>query len=65
MNRYDGWCLKNTACRNPFLATSYFREKKIDVIKHFEAQWMEKGAWRKQERMGRFKIVKVKLVEVE
>lgn len=65
MDKYDGWCLKNVACRTPFLATYYFRQKRTDVIKQFEAQWMEKGAWRKQSKLGRFKIVKVKLIEVE
>lgn len=64
MVKYDGWTLKNIAGRNPWLIPCYFTEKRKGVINCFETIFGI-GAWRRHRDRGEFKIVKVKLVEVE
>jgi len=62
--KYDGWCLKNICARNPFLCTSWFCTTRKKVIEEFERLFTS-GEWRNARRKGEFKIVKVRLVEVE
>lgn len=63
MDKYDGWTIKVLWHTHPWLLTTFFRKKRTDVIKAYEKQWNEK--WRKDRERGNFKIVKVKLIEVE
>ena len=63
MAKYDGWTIKSCISRNPFLLAWHFREKRTDVIKEFNK--ITGGSWRKWRQRGDFKLVKVKLVEVE
>lgn len=65
MAEYDGWVIKNFNARNPWLLLSTFHRKRTDVIRHFDSTWWATGIWKKERRKGNFKIVKVKLVEVE
>ena len=63
MAKYDGWTLTNTMGSNPWLIPCYFCEKRKEVINRFEVIFGT-GQWRRHRDRGDFKIVKVKLVEV-
>ena len=64
MAKYDGWTIQNTCGRNPWLVIEFFHQKRQRVIENFELLW-GKGCWRKERRAGNFKLVKVKLIEME
>lgn len=64
MAEHDGWTLKNTGGRNPWLIPCYFAEKRREIIDRFERTFPH-GSWRRHRDRGEFKIVKVKLVEVD
>ena len=53
--KYDGWVVKTIHG----LLVWTFEQRRSDVIKH----WGD--SWKKARRSGEYKIVKVKLVEVE
>lgn len=60
---YDGWTVKNIYFN--FLLQRYFHPTKEECIKDFEKTMGDK--WRGYRRRGQFlfKLVKVRLVEVE
>jgi len=59
--KHDGWTVKNMAFG--FLISGYFYPTKKEVIDDIEKTtgW----SWPEKRRHGTFKIIKVKLVEVE
>ena len=61
--KYDGYTIKNCLGRNPWLCPGLFHATKTEVIEDFEGN--QNLSWKKCRRRGDFKIVKVKLVEVE
>ena len=61
---YDGWTVQNTCGKKPWLVFGFSALTRKEVIVNFELLW-GKGQWRKERRKGNFKLVKVKLVEVE
>ena len=63
MSKHDGWTIKNTCGRRPWLVTDFFHAKRQRVIEDFEFLW-GKGCWRKERRAGNFRLVKIKLIEV-
>ena len=65
MEKYDGFTLKNCMHKNNWLIPGYFHQSKADVIKDFEQTMGRPRNWQVERRKGRFKLVKVKLVEVE
>lgn len=64
MKKYDGWTVQNCMGRNPWLVFGFAERTRKEAIVNFELLW-GKGKWRKERRRGNFKLVKVKLVEVE
>ena len=66
MAEYDGWCLKKMKARVPHLLLNYFAPLRRDVIDLIEMKIKkEYETWRKGEVGKKYKIVKVKLFEVE
>ena len=63
MAEYNGFTLKNCMHKNNWLIPGYFHRSKIDVIKDFEQTTGR--SWQKERRKGGYKVVKVKLVEVD
>lgn len=61
--KYDGWCIKSYWGRNPWLVVNWFGETRIKVIEGFEKATGD--SWKKHRKAGNFKLVKVRLVEVE
>lgn len=62
--KYDGWTIQNCCGRNPWLVFGFIARTRQAAIVNFELL-RGKGAWRREQRKGNFKLVKVKLVEVE
>jgi len=63
MEKYDGWVVKSSHGRNPWLLLWSFGKTRKEVIENFEEAW-EGERWKKHRRAGFYKIVKVKFVEV-
>jgi len=62
VEKYDGWTIKVTWHKEPWLIPTFFRSTRTETIKAFEWDWKEN--YKKERRKGIFKAVKVKLVEV-
>lgn len=62
--KHGGWTVKNCMGRNPWLVFGFAFRTRHEAIEAFELL-QEKGNWQKEGRKGNFKLVKVKLVEVE
>lgn len=64
--KYDGWCLKCIDARKPYFLTPFFARLRRDVVDLIEERVYEGyEQWWKDKGRGHYKIVKVKLVEVE
>jgi len=64
MSKYDGWVLKRTVTRKPYLIVHFFHELRRDVIKHIDkAVGVGYEEWKKEHGKN-YKIVKVKIIEV-
>ena len=61
--KYDGFTLENCMHKNKWLIPGYFHPSKAGVIKDFEQTTGR--SWQGERRKGRYKIIKVKLVEVK
>lgn len=57
MSKYDGWVVKSV---HGWFLNWTFGERKSGIINCWGREW-----WRKSRRKGEYKLVKVKLVEVE
>jgi len=66
MEKYDGWCLKKVKVKTPQLLLECFAPLKRDVIDLIELRIRgEYEIWRKSEAGKKYKIVKIKLMEVK
>jgi len=66
MAKYDGWCLKKIKARVPHLLLHCFAPLRRDVINLIELRIHgEYETWRNSEAGKKYRIVKVKLVEVK
>lgn len=63
MAKYDGWTLKSYAGRKPYLFLADVKRTRGEVIKELESEFDDH--WETIKKKHKFKIVKVKLVEVE
>jgi len=65
MKNYDGWTIKQaTRGGGSFLLPEFFHTTRNAVIKQFE-KIMLGDTWRKYQRRGFNKIVRVKLIEIQ
>jgi len=62
MEKYDGWTLKSCAGRKPHLFLGDVRKTRDEVIKELERVFDDD--WKNIKKERKFKIVKIKLVEV-
>lgn len=63
--KYDGWVLKAPKRDRGFLYIGFFHRKKADVIKHIDRAVGEGYRNWKRNRGKDYKIVKIKLIEVD
>ena len=62
MAKYDGWTLKSLAGRKPHLFLADVKRTRDEVIKELECVFDDH--WGNIKKRRKFKIVKIKLVEV-
>ena len=62
MAKYDGWTLKSCAGRKPHLFLADVKSTRAEVIGELENEFDDN--WRNIKKKRKFKIVKIKLVEV-
>ena len=63
MKKYDGWTLKKCSGRKHHLFLADVKRTRDEVIKELESEFDDH--WENIKKKHKFKIVKVRLVEVE